>query len=177
MEQNYIESSVKKRLILAGLAELSEHGISDFSLRRVALAAQVSCAAPYKHFKDREELISAVISHVTEDWLLLAGQIESLYADSPVERIICLATAAVRFWLSNYNFRAAVILHGDGASASLSAFEQPIRESVGSLGGGEGQLFALLSLIYGTVELIHLGEFEVDKALALLRDGISSLAW
>ena len=56
MEQEFIENSVRTRLILSGMSEIEKHGVNDFSLRRVALAAQVSCAAPYRHFKDKEEL-------------------------------------------------------------------------------------------------------------------------
>ena len=64
MEEAYVEKSVRTRLILAGITELEEHGLGDFSLRRAALAAQVSCAAPYRHFKDKDEYIREIITHV-----------------------------------------------------------------------------------------------------------------
>ncbi|MBO5879898.1 MAG: helix-turn-helix transcriptional regulator, partial [Clostridia bacterium] len=54
MEDRFVEENVKHRLILAGIRELEEYGITDFSLRRVAVSAQVSCAAPYRHFKSKE---------------------------------------------------------------------------------------------------------------------------
>jgi AcrR family transcriptional regulator len=57
MDQDYGMRSVKTRLILAGLNEIEEYGIKNFSLRRVALGAQVSCAAPYRHFKDKDDFI------------------------------------------------------------------------------------------------------------------------
>ena len=46
MEEIYTSDNVKSRLILAGLKELDQHGVVDFSLRRVAIGAGVSCAAP-----------------------------------------------------------------------------------------------------------------------------------
>ena len=46
MEDANLETSVRTRLLLAGLSEMEKHGEGDFSLRRVAKEAQVSCAAP-----------------------------------------------------------------------------------------------------------------------------------
>ncbi|MBQ9131598.1 MAG: helix-turn-helix transcriptional regulator, partial [Clostridia bacterium] len=57
MEEGYTSHAVRERLIIAGIRELEAHGLNDFSLRRVAVACEVSCAAPYRHFKDKEELI------------------------------------------------------------------------------------------------------------------------
>ena len=42
--------STRDQLIQAGLEELTEHGIQNFSTRRVAKKCGISCAAPYKHF-------------------------------------------------------------------------------------------------------------------------------
>ena len=53
-EELWLED-VKTRLLLAGVKELSEYGARDFSLRRAAEAAGVSCAAPYRYFKGKEE--------------------------------------------------------------------------------------------------------------------------
>ena len=82
MEQEFIENSVRTRLILAGMSEIEKHGVNDFSLRRVALAAQVSCAAPYRHFKDKDEYIREIISYVNSKWELLSREIERIYGDS-----------------------------------------------------------------------------------------------
>ena len=49
--------SLREALILAGIAEINAFGANDFSVRRVASACNVSSAAPYKHFKDKKELI------------------------------------------------------------------------------------------------------------------------
>ena len=45
-------SNTRDRLIQAGLEELNQYGVQHFSTRRVAKVCGVSCAAPYKHFKD-----------------------------------------------------------------------------------------------------------------------------
>ena len=71
MMGNGADIGIRKKLVEAGLKELLEHGSRDFSLRRVALMAEVSCAAPYRHFKDKDELVRAVISEIRENWLLI----------------------------------------------------------------------------------------------------------
>ena len=59
MDEERGSDSVREQLIIAGIAELENHGIADFSLRRVASVCNISCAAPYKHFKNKEMLIEA----------------------------------------------------------------------------------------------------------------------
>ena len=53
LEENFAPANVRSRLLFSGLKELETHGVADFSLRRVAQDAGVSCAAPYRHFKDK----------------------------------------------------------------------------------------------------------------------------
>lgn len=58
--------STRDQLILAGLEELNEHGIQSFSTRRVAKKCGVSCAAPYKHFKDTKEFIAQILNYINQ---------------------------------------------------------------------------------------------------------------
>ena len=96
---------VRDRLIRAGILELEEHGLRDFSLRRVAQVAEVSCAAPYRHFRDKEELILAIIAYTRESWELMAENITAAFPDKTEKRVTHLAVAALRFWLANGNLR------------------------------------------------------------------------
>ena len=105
MEDRFIVEDVRKRLVLAGLNELCEHGITDFSLRRVSVAAQVSCAAPYRHFKDKDELIGAIIEYIGSKWLLLSKEIRAAFLLDRKRLALELSVAAIRFWVANGNFR------------------------------------------------------------------------
>ena len=54
MKITYSDESIRERLIIAGIKEIELHGFNDFSLRRVAAACEVSCAAPYRHYKNKD---------------------------------------------------------------------------------------------------------------------------
>ncbi len=175
MEDGYIEESVKKRLILAGLRELLEHSAADFSLRRVAQRAQVSCAAPYRHFKDKDELISAIVAHIREDYTLLCNEINSIFGIGTKAGILELLTSAVRFWVAGDNF-PSFLQHGE-----ISSFDSPIKDAIGkyiavnnlSVEMGERLTFSTLATFYGTVTLLYAGTYSVDEAIAKMRAEIS----
>ena len=61
-KENTGARNTREALILAGLEELNEYGIQHFSTRRVAKACGMSCAAPYKHFKDSHEFIAEILA-------------------------------------------------------------------------------------------------------------------
>ena len=53
--KEYVDT--KSALIRAGLKELRENGYNNFSIRRVAADCGISCAAPYRHFKNKGEFV------------------------------------------------------------------------------------------------------------------------
>ncbi|NEQ67521.1 MAG: TetR/AcrR family transcriptional regulator [Symploca sp. SIO2D2] len=59
----YHHGDLKKALVEAALQVLLEEGLDALSLRRVAREASVSPAAPYRHFKDKQELLTTVSEH------------------------------------------------------------------------------------------------------------------
>lgn len=126
MEEQFVEESVKARLILSGIKELEDHGLTDFSLRRAAVSAQVSCAAPYRHFKDKDEYISEIIKYVNSRWELLSCEIERVYAQDPARLAYEMSVCALRFRIANKNFRsvfnlAATAGYGELLDRSLIA--------------------------------------------------------
>src|SRR5258705_11694555 len=56
----YHHGDLRAALVRAALALLDESGETALSLRAVARRAGVSAAAPYRHYADREALVSAV---------------------------------------------------------------------------------------------------------------------
>ena len=182
MEEKFTQDSARSRLVFSGLKELEEHGVSDFSLRRVAQNAGVSCAAPYRHFKDKDELIGAVISFVLEGWTLLSRQISEIFSHDSLLLVAELAVAGLRFWIANGNFRTVIMVNatlGSGQRGALLEFDRPIADAVRSYAVENGIddvdriTFKLLSMLYGAVILVDGGYESADKAAENLRAVIS----
>ena len=66
MADTYHHGNLREALIEAGLKIINESGEDSLSLRKVAAACNVSHAAPYAHFMDKDELIEAIKSSVTD---------------------------------------------------------------------------------------------------------------
>ncbi len=58
----YHHGDLREALVLAGLEILEEGGISALSLRETARRANVSHAAPYHHFPNKEALLTAIVA-------------------------------------------------------------------------------------------------------------------
>ena len=61
---NYHHGALKEEMIEKGLILINEEGAKGFSLRKVAAMCGVSHTAPYKHFKNKEELMEAISNRV-----------------------------------------------------------------------------------------------------------------
>ena len=64
--KTYHHGNLREALLKSALRLISEVGPTAFTLREVARRAGVSHNAPYRHFRDRDELMAAVS---TADWL------------------------------------------------------------------------------------------------------------
>jgi AcrR family transcriptional regulator len=184
MADNNVENNLKQRLILAGLKELEEHGIKEFSLRRVATVAEVSCAAPYRHFKNKEELISAIIEYIKNDWSLLCEQIEQVFLQDECNLIKELSASCVRFWIANGNFLSVLFLLQSSTDPeqkkSLIEFDNHIitainkffeKKPIASLDKSL-VISSITSLIYGTIMLITRGSLHYEDAIINMKKSI-----
>ena len=66
MSDTYHHGNLREALTEAGIRIINESGEDALSLRKVASACDVSHAAPYAHFKDKDELIEEIKKSVTE---------------------------------------------------------------------------------------------------------------
>ena len=110
-KENTGARNTREALILAGLEELNEYGIQHFSTRRVAKAFGMSCAAPYKHFKDSHEFIAEILGYINrlydaEQTVLLGDR---LYTD-----IACGVNAGID---------TVFVLSGEGTQADIAAYQ------------------------------------------------------
>lgn len=66
--KSYHHKDLKNQLIRKGIELVATEGEQSFSLRKVATACGVSHAAPYSHFKNKEELLTAMQEHITDEF-------------------------------------------------------------------------------------------------------------
>lgn len=74
-EDKYHHGNLRYALIERGIEIINQEGGGNFSLRKVATECGVSNAAPYAHFKDKEELLDAMRLHVIDQ---LAEELEKV---------------------------------------------------------------------------------------------------
>ena len=170
MEEYYQPEALREALIIAGLKEIEVHGISDFSLRRVASACGVSCAAPYRHFKSKNDLILAIITYINDKWSLLRDQIFEIFKNDRRRCLIEICIANIRFWTANPHFRSVMLtdsreLDSDQlreksriAGAADSLLIEYFKEKNLSDEEIQKKLFIIRSVMYGAVQMLGNGE-------------------
>ena len=177
-ESGFVAADLREGLILSGIAELENHGLGGFSLRKVAAGAGVSCAAPYKHFKSKEDLILAIYAYIHEKWTLLREHICLLYEKEPSRCLVELCLANIRFWIGNPHFRSVNMMEKRGERPEKSRFGldekmgdllRDIARQKGLSDEQERDLFyTVRSLLSGAILLLADGELENDAGAFLM---------
>jgi AcrR family transcriptional regulator len=157
--------TVKEKLITAGIKELQNHGAADFSLRRVATACNVSCAAPYKHFKSKEDFIAEILLYIHNQWTLLQNQVASIFNNDTKKQIVEICIAYIKFRIANPGFNAVLMMKAEDITDSRISsshmtdyirvlIEKYCLENNLTKDDTEHKLFAIRSFIYGAVIMI-----------------------
>ena len=167
--------TVREQLIEAGIREISKYGLQNFSIRRIAAECGVSCAAPYKHFRDKEELIAAVIAHIDELWhARQAAVIESCAGDTQA-CIVAISVEYVRFLVENPQFRSIIMtnnpqldaqnvnLRGNMTQTSAALVDAYCRDVGMPEDMRRRKLYVVRSLIYGAALMFDNGEMEYSE--------------
>lgn len=80
MSDDYHHGNLRQALIDTGIKIINESGEANLSLRKAAALCKVSHAAPYAHFKDKDELVEAIKASVTEQFM---EELSAAVNDSP----------------------------------------------------------------------------------------------
>jgi AcrR family transcriptional regulator len=177
----YHHGDLPRSLIQAGLQVLAERGVDALTLREVARRAKVSQAAPYHHFADKADLVSAIVQHGFEDF---AGALRAGADAAGGDALQCLSgmgLAYVRFAVANpalfrLLFRpelrggtrdepAAEAMERAG-SAAYQVFLDAVRAAVeeGSVQGSvEDVAVAALSVVHGLSTLLVDGPIDLRQ--------------
>ena len=178
----FATDDLRHAMIIAGIKEIEAHGLSDFSLRRVASECGVSCAAPYRHFKSKSDLISAIISYINDQWSFLERQIGEVYKNDLYRLIVELCVANIRFWIANPNFRSIMMMDDRGLDTLQLRERSRISEKLVELifeycRGHRADEYSmnatsleLRSIIYGSTHMLGSGELDnTPETMSLIR--------
>ena len=97
----YHHGFLKKDLIEKGLQLLNSAGLEAFSLRKVADMCGVSHAAPYRHFKNKEELINAITMSVSDEFTSSINNALSKNEGDYYKQIVEVSKLYVKFMAEN----------------------------------------------------------------------------
>ena len=102
--------NLREELILAGIDEINIHGANGFSVRRVAEACKVSSAAPYKHFKDKKDFISAIIDYVNDQWAVVQDEALQNCEQDVKTLMVEAAVRYLQFLMENPYYRQILMM-------------------------------------------------------------------
>jgi len=102
-QQPYHHKDLKNALIQKGIELVNDEGLKTFSLRKVAAACGVSHAAPYSHFQNKEQLLSAMQNHITDEFSELLESAIAEYGKEP-NALEYLGKAYVLFFMDNPHY-------------------------------------------------------------------------
>ena len=169
--------NMRQLLIEAGIEEINRSGVTDFSVRRVATACGVSCAAPYKHFKDRREFIAAIIEYVNEQWYVRQEEILTSCEGGLREQIVQIVEGYLRFLMEKPWFRSILMLKDEEfdniyhkARGQMSSRSQRMEADFFAESGWDQEkikrkLHIVRAILFGTVFLIDTGELSYDESV------------
>lgn len=98
--ETYHHGDLRSQLIDATRALVEEKGPDHFSVSEACRRAGVSTAAPYKHFKDKEEMLRAVaLAGMVRQREQMLAELETC-APGTLDRIVAMGRVYVRFAVS-----------------------------------------------------------------------------
>jgi AcrR family transcriptional regulator len=169
----YHHGDLRAALVRAAMELLEEDGESALSLRAVARRTGVSAAAPYRHYPDREALVSAVAAVGYEE---LAQQLAAAHPEpSTPDQLARVAVAYVQFALERPAlFRIMFSEPCDhdndervAATAAVSAYLRAIVERTFPGGDAESLATAIWALVHGLAFLYLDGKLDGSAPTAV----------
>ena len=167
--------NMREVLLLAGISEINAHGVTQFSIRRVAEACGVSCAAPYKHFKDKREFIAAIIDYVNNQWRERQQEVLAACGPSLREQIVDVSISYIRFLMEKPYYRSILMLKDEEfdniyhkVRGHLSSRSQQLEFDFFTTSGMDRavmkrKLHLVRAMIFGTVFMFDTGELTYGE--------------
>lgn len=169
------EKGIRERLLLAGIDDISKNGVQEFSVRRVAGACGVSCAAPYKHFADKPAFLAAIVDYIDSLWKARKENVLKKYPTGSRRQLAEVSLEYVRFLVENPHFRSIIMgkddefdLRRGRAKGQVSGLTQSLIEDYCRSAGMPERtkrlkFYVVRSLIFGAAFMFDSGELEYNE--------------
>ena len=173
MGQPFGTMDTRTRLILYGLRYMAENGTDNISLRKIAAECGVSCAAPYKHFEDKDDFIAAIIQYVADKWTEIANGIINEYPDDMRKQLVEIIMEYIDFLVKYPYFRSVIMAGFERKNDEIEAQKKIspvssgiIKEYIKKYNIDEKtcmeRMFLIRSMIYGAALMIDNGQLEYN---------------
>ncbi len=93
----YHHGDLKEALVQASYALVAKNGAENFLLSEACRLAGVSTAAPYKHFRDRDEILEAVVARAFDELADRSMAAVAAKGEGTLEGIVAMGEAYVTF--------------------------------------------------------------------------------
>jgi AcrR family transcriptional regulator len=108
--EHYHHENLKSALIEKGLKLLDEEGYDNFSLRKVAKACSVSHTAPYRHFRNKDELILAIALEAMQKFDKTLQVAVDKYPNDNKSQLKEMGCSYVKFFVENPEYLRLLFL-------------------------------------------------------------------
>ena len=141
VKENYHHSDLKSDLIKKGLKILVAEGYEGFSLRKVARDCGVSQTAPYRHFKNKDELVLAIAQEAISKFNQVLQCAVDKYPDDSQSQLKEMGYAYIEFFVKNPEYLHLIFLSdksklfgGQKDLWTIMAVLKPLKEPEARLG-------------------------------------------
>ena len=179
----YHHGKLKEALVEAALGLAEEVGVEGVTVREAARRAGVSPAAPFRHFPDREALLTAVATEALRRFRLeIDAALQEAKPGDPLGRFRALGLAYIRWSLRNpahfqiistgslFDFERSAVVRDNNAEI-IAMVESALAEAAtqGLLGPADVRLLQVAgrALVYGFARMVidrHLPRWKVDAS-------------
>lgn len=164
------KTNTRDALVEAGIQEIHTYGLQNFSIRRIAASCGVSCATPYKHFKNRDDFILAMFRYVNNQW----DKVQSQIVARPIstrDQIIETCITYIHFLVDNASYHSLIMTKNEKLNeihiherSEVSQYTKQLidtycREVNMPDADRIRKVFLVRSILYGAIIMIDNGQF------------------
>jgi AcrR family transcriptional regulator len=159
----YHHGNLREELLDAAIRLIAEVGPTAFTLREIARRAGVSHNAPYRHFRDKDDVIAAVATQGYRELNTAMLEAAKPEADA-IRRLKCAGSAYIAFALRRPEHFTVMF------DAPISRRTNPEAAEAGERAFGTQELALLAwSMVHGIAKLAITGRLPYSSRPAILK--------